>query len=75
MTWAPYLTALMSTAPGAVVAMGDPAEESPVPLLRDRPLVGGLPAAYVCRYFTCDAPVTDPEQLAEQVPAKAVARA
>ncbi|MFI6586573.1 thioredoxin domain-containing protein [Embleya sp. NPDC050493] len=74
-TWALYLTALMSTAPGAVVAMGDPAEESPVPLLRDRPLVGGRPAAYVCRHFTCDAPVTDPEHLAAQVLAKAVARA
>ncbi|WP_439675407.1 thioredoxin domain-containing protein [Embleya sp. MST-111070] len=74
-TWALYLTALMTTAPGAVVAMGDPAEDPPVPLLRDRTPVGGRPAAYVCRHFTCDAPVTDPEQLADQVLAKAVARA
>ncbi|WP_406285803.1 thioredoxin domain-containing protein [Embleya sp. NBC_00896] len=74
-TWALYLTALMSTAPGAVVAMGDPTDESPMPLLRDRPLVGGRPAAYVCRHFTCDAPVTDPEELARQVLAKAVAKA
>ncbi|MYV97600.1 thioredoxin domain-containing protein [Streptomyces sp. SID3343] len=74
-TWALYLTALMSTAPGAVVAMGDPTDESPMPLLRDRPLVDGRPAAYVCRHFTCDAPVTDPEQLAEQILAKAVATA
>jgi len=71
-TWALYLTALMSTAPGAVVAMGDPEQDVPVPLLRDRTLVGGRPAAYVCRHFTCDAPVTDPERLAEQVLAKAV---
>jgi len=62
----------MSTAPGAVVAMGDPEQDVPVPLLRDRTLVGGRPAAYVCRHFTCDAPVTEPERLAEQVLAKAV---
>jgi hypothetical protein len=30
-----------------------------VPLLADRPLVGGAPAAYVCRGFVCSAPVTD----------------
>jgi uncharacterized protein YyaL (SSP411 family) len=27
--------------------------------------VDGGPAAYVCRHFTCDAPVTTPESLAE----------
>jgi uncharacterized protein YyaL (SSP411 family) len=34
-----------------------------VPLLDDRPLVGGLPAAYVCRGFVCAAPVTEPDAL------------
>ena len=29
-----------------------------VPLLADRPLVGGRPAAYVCRGFVCERPVT-----------------
>ena len=48
--------AWLATAPGAVVAFGDPAG---VPLLADRPLVGGRPAAYVCRGFVCDRPVTD----------------
>jgi uncharacterized protein len=36
-----------------------------VPLLAGRGLVDGAPAAYVCRQFTCRAPVTTPEQLKE----------
>ena len=39
------------------------AGDGELPLLADRPLVDGRPAAYVCRHFTCDAPTTDPEQL------------
>jgi hypothetical protein len=34
-----------------------------VPLLADRPLVGGAPAAYVCRGFVCELPVTTPDAL------------
>jgi uncharacterized protein YyaL (SSP411 family) len=34
-----------------------------VPLLDGRPLVAGLPAAYVCRGFVCAAPVTEPDAL------------
>jgi len=30
---------------------------------RDRPVVGGRATAYVCRNFTCSAPVTDPADL------------
>ncbi|MEU4682318.1 thioredoxin domain-containing protein [Streptomyces xinghaiensis] len=62
-TAALHRTALLGTAPGAVVALGEPGAEHP-PLLRDRPLRHGRPAAYVCRHFTCDAPVTEPEALA-----------
>ncbi|MFF6875779.1 thioredoxin domain-containing protein [Streptomyces sp. NPDC012474] len=57
-----HRTALLGTAPGAVVAVGTP-ESDEFPLLSDRPLVGGEPAAYVCRNFTCDAPTTEVERL------------
>ncbi|AWW37868.1 thioredoxin domain-containing protein [Streptomyces cadmiisoli] len=57
-----HRTALLGTAPGAVVAYGVPGSDE-FPLLADRPLVGGAPSAYVCRNFTCDAPTTDPERL------------
>jgi uncharacterized protein YyaL (SSP411 family) len=55
-------TALHAATPGAVLALGDGAEAS-VPLLAGRGLVDGAPAAYVCRQFTCLAPVTTPQQL------------
>ncbi|BAC71007.1 hypothetical protein AQJ43_02495 [Streptomyces avermitilis] len=57
-----HRTALLGTAPGAVVAVGTPGSDE-FPLLADRPLVGGGPAAYVCRNFTCDAPITDADRL------------
>ncbi|MFH8977190.1 thioredoxin domain-containing protein [Streptomyces sp. NPDC017890] len=57
-----HRTALLGTAPGAVVAVGAEGSDE-FPLLAGRPLVGGAPAAYVCRNFTCDAPTTDPERL------------
>ncbi|MFG3154126.1 thioredoxin domain-containing protein [Streptomyces sp. NPDC048219] len=57
-----HRTALLGTAPGAVVAVGTEGSDE-FPLLAGRPLVGGAPAAYVCRNFTCDAPTTDPERL------------
>ncbi|GGP89422.1 thioredoxin domain-containing protein [Streptomyces roseolilacinus] len=65
-TRALHRAALLGTAPGAVVAVGEP-DGDEFPLLRDRPLVDGRPAAYVCRHFTCDAPTTDPERLARQL--------
>ncbi|MFD7987436.1 thioredoxin domain-containing protein [Kitasatospora indigofera] len=65
-----HRTALLATAPGAVVALGGPGPAD-VPLLADRPLVGGAPAAYVCRHFTCDAPTTDAAVLAERLGVRA----
>ena len=73
-TRALHETALHAAPPGAVLALGDgtvPADsgaagsEAAVPLLAGRGLVNGAPAAYVCRQFTCQAPVTTPEQLRE----------
>ncbi|MFI7299800.1 thioredoxin domain-containing protein [Streptomyces sp. NPDC050121] len=57
-----HRTALLGTAPGAVVAFGAVGSDE-FPLLADRPLSKGEPTAYVCRNFTCDAPTTDPERL------------
>ncbi|NEC87676.1 thioredoxin domain-containing protein [Streptomyces sp. SID12501] len=61
-TTALHRTALLATAPGAVVAVGT-ADSDELPLLGGRILVGGEPTAYVCRNFTCDVPTTDPERL------------
>ncbi|SMF12904.1 thioredoxin domain-containing protein [Streptomyces sp. Amel2xC10] len=55
-------TALLGTAPGAVVAYGA-TDSDEFPLLAGRPLRDDEPTAYVCRNFTCDAPTTDPERL------------
>ena len=55
-----------SSAPGLVIVAGDP-DAPGEPLLADRPLVDGQPAAYVCRGFVCDRPVTDPDELAAQL--------
>jgi uncharacterized protein YyaL (SSP411 family) len=55
-----------SAGPAAVIAAGDPADPgaaAAAPLLADRPPLDGRPAAYVCRGFTCRAPVADPEAL------------
>ncbi|MER5466226.1 thioredoxin domain-containing protein [Streptomyces sp. NPDC002668] len=61
-----HRTALLAPAPGAVIAVGE-ADSEEFPLLRDRPLVGGRPAAYVCRNFTCDAPVVDASALGRKL--------
>jgi hypothetical protein len=55
-------TALAAASPGAVLALGD-GTEAAVPLLAGRGLVDGQAAAYVCRNFACQLPVTDPAAL------------
>ncbi|WP_277211985.1 thioredoxin domain-containing protein [Isoptericola croceus] len=56
-------TARRAPVAGAVVVHGQPDADG-VPLLADRPLVGGGPAAYVCRGFVCDRPMTTTAELA-----------
>ncbi|MFD6680999.1 thioredoxin domain-containing protein [Micromonospora parva] len=59
----PLVTAARRHAPpGAVVVAGRP-DQPGVPLLADRPLVEGRSAAYVCRGFVCQRPVTSVEEL------------
>ncbi|QYJ04185.1 thioredoxin domain-containing protein [Nocardioides panacisoli] len=48
--------------PGAAVVVAEEGNED-VPLLRGRTAVAGEPAAYVCRGFVCERPVTDPADL------------
>ncbi|MEI7057762.1 thioredoxin domain-containing protein [Nocardioides sp. CCNWLW239] len=48
--------------PGAIVVVSDEARDD-IPLLSSRTPVDGKAAAYVCRGFVCERPVTDPESL------------
>ncbi|MEU5827352.1 thioredoxin domain-containing protein [Micromonospora sp. BL1] len=52
--------------PGAVVVAGAP-DQPGVPLLAGRPFVDGRPAAYVCRGFVCQRPVTGVDELIAQL--------
>ena len=67
-----HLTAHLAAPPGAVIACGPAGSGSetgtgtgrPIPLLADRVVPGGsVAAAYVCRNFTCQAPVTEAARL------------
>lgn len=64
-------TALVRTAQrdapaGSLIVVGEP-DQPGVPLLADRSLVEGRPAAYVCRGFVCRFPVTSVEALVAQL--------
>jgi len=51
--------------PARAISWVDPSKGgSALPLLKDKTLVAGKPAAYVCRNYACDKPVTDPAALA-----------
>jgi uncharacterized protein YyaL (SSP411 family) len=52
--------------PGAVVVSGQP-DQPGVPLLAERPLLKGEPAAYVCRGMVCDLPVSHVDALLTQL--------
>ncbi|TCN54897.1 hypothetical protein EV641_104162 [Rhodococcus sp. SMB37] len=54
-------------APGGSLVVGGAPESSA--LFIDRPLVDGAPAAYVCRGFVCDRPVTSARDLSEALAA------
>ncbi|MGW4635008.1 thioredoxin domain-containing protein [Nocardia sp. NPDC004415] len=56
------LATARAAAPGGSIVLAAPPDTAP--LLADRPLVNGTPAAYVCRGSVCDLPVTDPADLA-----------
>ena len=74
---APATKALLGAARGRylaarAIAWVDPAAgPSELPLLKGKTLVSGKPAAYVCRNYACDTPVTDPTVLAESLGRKA----
>jgi hypothetical protein len=56
--------------PSLVLASGDPDVihgSDPLPLLRDRAMIADRATAYVCRGYVCEAPVTDPLALGEQL--------
>ena len=61
-----HAAALAGTAPGCVISVGEPDADG-VPLLAGRRPLDGMPAAYVCRGFVCDAPVTDVPALAAAI--------
>ncbi|MDI2032854.1 thioredoxin domain-containing protein [Saccharopolyspora sp. TS4A08] len=61
---AELLAVVHRRAPGGAVVVGSAPEAAGVPLLTDRPLVDGSAAAYVCRGYVCDRPVTSPDDLA-----------
>ncbi len=50
-----------------VGAEGPTEEPAQMPLLQDRGMVDGKPAAYVCQNYVCQLPVTEPEALAQQL--------
>jgi len=61
----PASVAGLLLSPGAGAGRDQPALVAVDEAVAGRGLVDGAPAAYVCRHFTCQAPVTTPQQLRE----------
>lgn len=53
--------------PRLISAVTAPQPQGAPILLQDRPLINGQPAAYVCRSFTCQLPVTSAADLGQQL--------
>jgi uncharacterized protein YyaL (SSP411 family) len=53
--------------PALVIAGGRPGEADDVALLAGRAAADGRATAYLCRQYTCDAPVTEPAALDDQL--------
>lgn len=62
---AALVSAARQHAPGGAVAVAGEPEASEVPLLAGRTRVDGAAAAYVCRGFVCDRPVTRVDELVD----------
>jgi uncharacterized protein len=54
-----------ASAPGGTVIVAGEPDAVGVPLLAQRPTLDGAPAAYVCRGFVCDRPVSAATELAD----------
>jgi uncharacterized protein YyaL (SSP411 family) len=46
---------------------GDRGASTGIPLLETRPTIRGRPTAYLCKRYVCQAPTTDPAELARQL--------
>ncbi|RNL82568.1 thioredoxin domain-containing protein [Halostreptopolyspora alba] len=62
-----HRTALLSAPAGTALTVGDGTRAAGIPLLEERTLVEGAPAAYVCHGFTCDLPVTTTDALRDRL--------
>ena len=49
--------------PNRIVATSEPGVSSSLPLIQGKQAVGGNPALYICRNFSCQQPVTDPRSV------------
>ena len=56
--------------PGLVVAASEAEIPANIPLLAGRAMRAGLPTAYLCQRFTCQAPLTDPGELRKMLAAR-----